>query len=311
MVMIERKDIEEASRRIDGYIRKTPVLKVRGEDVGINAELYLKLEYLQHTGSFKPRGAFNNILQSKVTSSGIIAASGGNHGAAVAYAAQKLGIRAEIFVPTISSPVKVERLKQYNANITITGRDYAEALEASYQRAKETGAVSIHAYDDDKTLAGAGTVGLELEEQKPNLDSVFVAVGGGGLIGGIGAWYQHKTRVIGVEPETAKALHYSLEQGKISDYISSGIAADSLGARRIGDLVFPIAQQFVREVILVSDDEIVRAQKLLWQQLRIMAEPGGAAAFAAVISGTVTFDSGSKIGVILCGANVDLGKFTA
>ena len=307
--MISRKEIVEASLRIKTYVRRTPVLKVNGEDFGIDAEIFLKLEYLQHTGSFKPRGAFNCILQSDVSTAGIIAASGGNHGAAVAYASQKLGYRSEIFVPTISSPVKVNRLKDYNAQITIIGKDYAEALEASLERAKETGAVSIHAYDDERTLAGQGTVGLEFEKDVPNLDSVLVAVGGGGLIGGIAAWYQDKVKVIGVEPETARALHLSLQEGKVTEYLSSGIAADSLGARRIGDLIFPIAQQFIPEVHLVTDEEITAAQKALWQKLRIITEPGGAAAFAALLSGKYKPSPGEKVGVVLCGANADLSKF--
>src|SRR5947209_752751 len=275
---------------------------------GIDAHLFLKLESLQHAGSFKPRGAFNCILSSTVPESGVIAASGGNHGAAVAYAAHQLRHRAEIFVPTISPRAKVERLRQYGANVNVTGAVYAEALSASQERAAQTGALPVHAYDDPHVLAGQGTLGMELEEQLPQLDSVLIAIGGGGLIGGVAAWYRGRIRVLGVEPENAPTLFKALEAKRPVDVDVSGVAADSLGASRAGELMFPIAQQHVERVVLVTDEQIREAQKLLWQKLQIVAEPGGAAAFAAVLSGRYQPKPGERVGIVICGANADLGS---
>jgi threonine dehydratase len=310
--MITRAEIQDAGRRIAMHVRRTPVIALEDKAFGIDAKVFFKLECLQHTGSFKPRGAFNCILSSNVPDSGVIAASGGNHGAAVAYAAQRLGHRAEIFVPTITPPPKVERLKQYGAAISITGKDYAEALAASRERVAETSAVSIHAYDDRRVLAGQGTLGMELEEQVRSLDSVLIAVGGGGLIGGVAAWYQERVRVISVEPERAPTLHHALEAGKVVDVQTGGVAADSLAARRAGELMFPIAQKFVSQALLVTDDQIIAAQKRLWQELRLIAEPGGATAFAALLSGVYKpRSSGERVGVVLCGSNADLSKFPA
>jgi threonine dehydratase len=277
----------------------------------VNARIFLKLEALQHTGSFKPRGAFNCILSSDVPESGVIAASGGNHGAAVAYAAQQLGHRAEIFVPTITSRIKVERLEQYGATVNVVGRDYAEALAASEKRAADTGALKVHAYDDPRVLAGQGTLGMEFEEQVRGLESVLIAVGGGGLIGGAAAWYQDRVRVIGVEPERAPSLFKALEAGHVVEVETGGLAADSLGARRVGELMFPIAQKSVRRVVLVSDEQIIEAQRLLWQKLRIIAEPGGATALAALISGAYQPHPGERVGVVICGANAELSSFAA
>jgi threonine dehydratase len=239
----------------------------------------------------------------------VIAASGGNHGAAVAYAAHQLGHRAEIFVPVITPQNKVDRLGQYGAAITIIGNSYSEALAASTQRALETNAVAIHAYDDARVLAGQGTLGMELEEQVRGLDSVLIAVGGGGLIGGVAAWYQERVRVVAVEPERAPTLHKALAAGLVVDVEVGGVAADSLGARRVGELMFPIAQKFVHRSLLVSDEQIVEAQRVLWQQLRLVAEPGGATAFAALLSGVYKPHPGERVGVVMCGANADLGKF--
>lgn len=278
---------------------------------GIDAKIFFKLECLQHTGSFKPRGAFNCILSSTIGKAGVIAASGGNHGAAVAYAAHQLGHRAEIFVPTITPGNKVDRLKQYGAAITITGDSYSEALAASRERAAQTGAVSIHAYDDPRVLAGQGTLGMEFEEQVRGLDSVLIAVGGGGLIGGAAAWYQDRVRVISVEPERAPTLHKALAARQVVDVEVGGVAADSLGARRVGELMFPIAQKFVPQSLLVTDDHIVKAQKALWQELRLIAEPGGATALAALLSGVYKPHSGERVGVVLCGSNAELSRFPA
>ncbi len=306
--MISRTEIQDAGRRIAMHVRRTPVLALEEKAFGIDAKIFFKLECLQHTGSFKPRGAFNCILTAAVPEAGVIAASGGNHGAAVAYAAQKLGHRAEIFVPVITPPNKVERLRQYGATINVTGNNYSEALAASRKRAAETGAVPIHAYDDARVLAGQGTLGMEIEEQVRGLDSVLIAVGGGGLIGGAAAWYQDRVRVIGIEPARAPTLHNALAAGKVVEVETGGVAADSLGARSVGDLMFPIAQKFVPQALLVADDQIIEAQRLLWQKLRLIAEPGGATALAALLSGVYKPHPGERVGVVLCGSNAELAN---
>jgi threonine dehydratase len=306
--MISRIDIQDAARRIAAHVRRTPVMALEEKAFGINARIFFKLECLQHTGSFKPRGAFNCILTSNIGEAGVIAASGGNHGAAVAYAAQKLGHGAEIFVPVITPKNKVDRLKKYGAAITITGNSYSEALAASKERALETGAMAIHAYDDARVLAGQGSLGMELEEQVRGLDSVLIAVGGGGLIGGVAAWYQDRVRVIAVEPERASTLHKALAANQVVDVEVGGVAADSLGARRVGELMFPIAQKFVYQSLLVSDEQIVEAQRTLWQQFRLIAEPGGATAFAALLFGVYKPRPGERVGVVMCGSNADLAK---
>jgi threonine dehydratase len=309
--MISRTEIQDAGRRIAMHVRRTPVMALEEKAFGIDAKIFFKLECLQHTGSFKPRGAFNYILTSTVPDAGVIAASGGNHGAAVAYAAQQLGHRAEIFVPVITPPNKVERLRQYGATINVTGNNYSQALAACRERAAETGAVPIHAYDDARVLAGQGTLGMEFEEQVRGLDSVLIAVGGGGLIGGAAAWYQERVRVIGTEPALAPTLHDALAAGQVVEVETGGVAADSLGARRVGELMFPIAQKFVPQALLVADDQIIEAQKLLWQKLRLIAEPGGATALAALLSGVYKPHAGERVGVVLCGSNAELANFPA
>lgn len=309
--MVSRIEIQDAARRISRHVRRTPVIALEDGAFGINARIFLKLEGLQHTGSFKPRGAFNCLLSSQAPDAGVIAASGGNHGAAVAYAARQLGHRAEIFVPAISSPNKIERLKQYGAAVNVVGRDYAEALSASRDRAAQTGAMEIHAYDDARVLAGQGTLGMEFEEQVRGLESLLVGVGGGGLIGGITAWYQDRIRVIGVEPERAPSLFKALEAGRVVEVETGGIAADSLGARRVGELMFPIARRFVQRVSLVSDEQIVNAQRLLWQKMRVIVEPGGATALAALLSGVYQPHPAERVGVVICGANAELSTFPA
>lgn len=309
--MITRTEIQDAGRRIASHVRRTPVIALEERAFGIDAKIFFKLECLQHTGSFKPRGAFNCILSSSIPPAGVIAASGGNHGAAVAYAAHKLGHRAEIFVPSITPANKVERLWKYGASVNITGNNYAEALAASKERATQTGAVAIHAYDDQRVLAGQGTLGMEMEEQVRGLDSVLIAVGGGGLIGGVAAWYQERVRVISVEPERAPTLQRAMAASHVVDVEVGGVAADSLGARRAGELMFPIAQKFVSQALLVTDDQIVEAQKALWQMLRLIVEPGGATALSALLSGLYKPHPGERVGVVLCGANADLAKFSA
>jgi threonine dehydratase len=309
--MISRTAIQEAGRRIGMHVRRTPVLALEPDALNLDAKIFLKLESLQHTGSFKPRGAFNCILSAHVPQAGVIAASGGNHGAAVAFAAQKLGHHAEIFVPAISPPNKVERLRQYGAEVRVTGRDYAEALAASQKRQAETDALPIHAYDDERILAGQGTLGMELEEQVRGLDSVLIAVGGGGLIGGVASWYQDRVRVVSVEPERAPSLASALAAGRVMEVEVGGVAADSLGARRVGELMFPIACKFVSSALLVSDEQIVQTQTFLWRSLRLMTEPGGATALAALLSGIYRPHPGERVGVVICGGNTEITGFPA
>jgi threonine dehydratase len=273
--------------------------------------LTLKLEFMQHAGSFKARGAFANLLLRDVPKAGVVAASGGNHGAAVAFAAQKLHKPAKIFVPQISSPAKVERIRSYGADLVVGGAAYAEALAASEAWAQTSGAMRVHAYDQRETLLGAGTVGLEIEEQVDGVETVIAAVGGGGLLGGIAAALGQTTRVIGVEPEGCPTLTHALAAGRPVDAPVGGIAADSLGAKRVGALMFPIAQRHVAQVVLVSDDDIRAAQQALWVQFRIVAEPGGAAAFAAVHAGRYKPHPGERVAVVVSGANTTAVNFEA
>lgn len=308
-----QNDIRAAYSRIKTHIRRTPVLRADAADFGVTLThpLALKLELLQHTGSFKPRGAFNNLLSRPVPVGGVAAASGGNHGAAVAYAAQRLGHKAAIFVPDVSSPVKIARITGYGADTRVGGARYADALDSCNAFVAQTGALSVHAYDAAETICGQGTVGLEWEEDAPDVETVLVAVGGGGLISGIAAWYGKRVKVIGVEPEGSRALHASLEAGKPVDVTVESVAADSLGARNTGQLVFDIAKQMVERVVLVPDDAIVAAQRMIWDRLRLAAEPGGAAALAALICGSYKPSADEKVGVLLCGSNVDLPKLAA
>jgi threonine dehydratase len=305
-----QNDIRSAYARIKPHVRRTPVIGVDAAAFGVTLDtpLALKLEFLQHSGSFKPRGAFNNLLSRSVPAAGVAAASGGNHGAAVAYAAQQLKHKATIFVPDVSSPVKIARIKSYGADARVGGARYADALEHCEAFIAQSGALSVHAYDAPETIAGQGTVGLEWQEDAPALDTVLVAVGGGGLIAGIAAWYGKTVKVVGVEPEGSRALHASLEAGRPVDVTVESVAADSLGARNTGQLVYDIAKANVDHVALVPDDAIVEAQRLLWDRLRVAAEPGGAAALGALISGRYKPKAGEKVGVLLCGANVELGK---
>jgi len=288
---------------IRAYVRVTPVVEVRGAELGLGEfTITLKLELLQHSGSFKARGAFTNLLTRKIPAAGVVAASGGNHGAAVAYAAMRLGVPAKIFVPTVSSAAKVERIRAYGADLAIVGDRYADALAASEAWVARTSALPVHAYDQLETLLGQGTLGLELAEQA-SLDTVLVSVGGGGLLGGVAAWYAGKVKVIGVEPECAPTLTEALKAGRPVDAPAGGIAADSLAPRRVGELMFPIARAHVATVLLVSDTAIRRAQDALWSAVRIVAEPGGAAAFAALLSGAYAPAAGERVGVVVSGGN--------
>jgi threonine dehydratase len=308
---VTREAIATTYNRIRGYIRRTPTIETAGADFLLDTgPLVLKLEHLQHAGSFKTRGAFANLLARRVTPAGVTAASGGNHGAAVAYAASKLDTRARIFVPAISSPAKIQRIRDFGADLVVKGERYADALKLCEAHIKKTGALGIHAYDQPETLLGQGTVGLELEAQAPKLDTLLVAVGGGGLIGGIAAWYEGRIRIIGVEPVTSTALHSALDADRPVDVDVSGVAADSLGARSVGALMFPIARTFVERVVLVSDDAIRTAQLSLWQSLRLVLEPGGAAAFAALQAGAYKPARGERVGVLLCGGNTTAVDFS-
>lgn len=287
-------------------------MELTGADLGLPAfPLTLKLELFQHAGSFKTRGAFANLLTHAIPAAGVVAASGGNHGAAVAYAAMRLGVPAHIFVPTVSSPVKIARIRAYGAELVVGGDRYADALAASQAFAARSGALPVHAFDQEETLLGQGTIGLELARQAPDLDTLLVSVGGGGLVGGIAAWCAGTPRVIGVEPETAPTLTRALAAGKPVDAEAGGIAADSLAPRRVGELMFPIARAHVARVVLVADAAIRRAQEALWESLRLVAEPGGAAAFSALLDRAYVPEPGERVGVVVSGGNttaVDFGR---
>lgn len=303
---LSRERIQATERVIRPYIRRTPVLEVDGAEFGFDSiKIVFKLELFQHAGSFKARGAFTNLLTREVPAEGVVAASGGNHGVAVAFAAMKLGKPATIFVPSVASQAKLDRIRGYGAELIIAGDRYAESLEASEAWTRQSGALPIHAYEGDETLLGQGTLGLELEEQDPKLDSLLVAVGGGGLIGGVAAWYRDRVKVVAVEPTEAPTLHLALKAGKPVDSPAGGIAADSLAPRQVGQQMFPIAQSFVQSSLLVTDEEILDAQKRLWEATRIIAEPGGATAFAALLSRRYKPEPGERVGVIVCGGNTE------
>lgn len=303
-------DIKKAYELIRPYVRTTPCFSLSGTEFGLTMPVTLKLELFQHAGSFKPRGAFFNLLSREVPSSGVAAASGGNHGAAVAYAASKLGIKAKIFVPEIASPSKIERIRSYGADIVVKGERYADALELCTAYQEQSGAIGLHAYDGFHTICGQGTLGLELEQQlgADCPDTLIVAVGGGGLISGIASWFDNRVKVIGVEPQNASALAQALEAGQPVNVPVSGVAADSLGAKITGDMVYKVASQKVSEVLTISDDAILKAQRDLWTEYRFATEAGGAAAFAALSSGAYIPSSGERVGIVLCGANVELEK---
>jgi threonine dehydratase len=303
-----REDIRAAHARIAAHVRRTPVWRLPNGAFGHDGSVSLKFELLQHAGSFKPRGAFNTLLSAPVPAAGVAAASGGNHGAAVAYAAKQLGLTARIFVPEISSPAKIAVIRAHGADIVIGGARYADAQEACDRYVADTGALRVHPFDAEATIAGQGTVALEWEADDPGLDTVLVAVGGGGLVAGMAAWWAGRVKVVGVEPEGSRALHAALEAGRSVDVDVHSIAADSLGARNVGARVFAICRETVDHVALVKDEAIASAQRNLWRDWRIASEPGGAAALAALVSGAYRPRAGERVGVLLCGANVDLHK---
>ncbi len=306
----DRSAVIAAEERIRDHVRRTPAITLPGA-FGLAGVLRLKLEYLQHSGSFKARGAFNAMLSQPLPDAGVIAASGGNHGAAVAYAAARLGTRAEIFVPASAPAVKVARLRAYGADVMQGGASYADALAASEARAAETGAARIHAYDDPAVVAGQGTAFAELAPPGAEPDTVIVAVGGGGLVGGAMAWLGGRSRIIAVEPDRAPTLHSARAAGGPVDVEVGGIAADSLGARRIGGISFSLAARYLTDAVLVPDTAILAAQRRLWDELRVIAEPGGATALAALLCGAYTPVPGETVALLICGANTDPGGLSA
>lgn len=309
---VPRSMIEAAAARIAGHARITPVIRLGRGALGTDADISLKLECLQHAGSFKTRGAFNNLLSLAVPEAGVAAASGGNHGAAVAFAARARGVKATIFVPEISPAAKIEAIRRFGAEVVIGGAQYDDAQAACDSFVARTGALKIHPFAAKETIAGQGTLGREWQEQEPDLDTVLVAVGGGGLISGIAAWFANtKVKVVGVEPEGSRALQAALDaKGPVEVKVAS-VAADSLGARNVGPLVYEVCKDAVDHVVLVPDEAITQAQGLLWRDFRLAVEPGGAAALGALLSGAYKPEPGERLGVLVCGANVDLGKLSA
>ena len=302
--------IAETERLIRPHIRHTPIINVDLADFGRQpGPGALKLESLQHSGSFKARGAFANLLSRPIPASGVVAASGGNHGVAVAYAAMRLGVPATIFLPSVTSPSKVERIRSYAANLVVAGERYADALAASEAFVRESGALAVHAFDQPQTLLGQGTVGCEIDADLPDIDTLLVAVGGGGLIGGIAAWFRGRIRIVAVEPEGSPTLWRALAAGQPVDAETDGIAADSLAPKRVGTIMFPIAQAYVERAVLISDDDIRAAQAALWDKVRVVAEPGGAAAFGALLSGKYAPAPDERVAVLVCGANTTAVRF--
>jgi len=302
---VSRDAVTAAHATIVPFVRRTPVLEVLGTDAGLaRGSLALKLESLQVSGSFKARGAFANLLLRAVPDAGVAAASGGNHGAAVAYAAMRRGVRAKIFVPSVSSATKVERIRAYGAHLVIVGDRYGDTVDACADYCRETGALDVHAFDQRETLLGTGTIGREIEEQIGGVDTVVAAVGGGGLIAGIASWFAGTpVRVVGVEPRDAPTLTRALEAGGPVDAPANSVANDSLAPARVGALVYPIARDHVERVILVDDDDIRDAQRALWHAANVVAEPGGAAAFAALLSGRYRPADGERVCVVVSGGN--------
>ncbi len=299
--MVDRQEIEAAAARIVPHVVRTPVMEVSG--FGLPISLEMKLEQVQHTGSFKARGAFNTLLSCDVPDAGLVAASGGNHGAAVAHAARALGHRAAIFVPEMAGPAKIALIERTGADLHVVAGEYANALQAAQAYEAETGAAQIHAYDAPATVAGQGTCLREWEEQGLRADTVLIAVGGGGLIAGALAWLRGARKVVAVEPETSCALNAALAAGEPVDVEVSGIAANALGARRIGQICFDLSRQFEAQSVLVRDDAIATAQRALWQERRQLVEPAGATALAALMSGAYVPEPGERVAVLVCGGN--------
>jgi threonine dehydratase len=307
---VTAEHIAHAEAVIRPHIRHTPVMRVDMQAFGGSPmPVDLKLELLQHSGSFKARGAFTNLLTRDVPETGVVAASGGNHGAAVAYAAHKLGVPAHIFVPSVASKAKIDLIRSYGAELVVGGDRYADALAASEAYIDKTGALPIHAFDQPETLAGQGTLGKEIEEDLPYMTTLLVAVGGGGLIGGIASWLRGRVKIVAVESDGAPTLYEAFKAGHPVDAPAGGIAADSLAPKQVGRLMFPVAQEFVEPPVLVSDADILNAQKALWSGARLVAEPGGAAAFAALLAGKYVPKPGERVCVLVCGSNTTAVNF--
>jgi threonine dehydratase len=306
-VTVAPEDVREAAERIAARVRRTPVLEL-GEMHG--ASVVAKLELLQHTGSFKPRGAFNKLLSSEVPPAGVIAASGGNFGLAVAYAAREARVPAEIFVPSTSPEAKIAKVRTQGATVTVVDGYYAEAQAALGARQEETGALLMHPFDQPEVIAGQGTIGIELDEQVLTIDTVLVAIGGGGLIAGIAAWFRRRVRIVGVEPVWCATMTAALAAGQPVVGEVGGIAADSLGSARVGDHTFPIVRDQVDQVVLIEDDAIREAQRTLWEDVHVIAEPGGAAAFAALRTRAYRPRPGERVCVLVSGGNCDPSSVT-
>jgi threonine dehydratase len=308
--VVTRHGIRTVEPIIRPYLRHTPVITVDRADFGLPpGPLVLKLELLQHAGSFKARGAFANLLLRDMPAAGVVAASGGNHGAAVAFAARALGIPARIYVPHVSSPAKVARIRSYGADLVVTGDTYSDALAASQEWTATSGALAIHAYDQAETMLGAGSLGLELAEQAPDATQVLASVGGGGLLAGVSTWYAGRAQVVGVEPEGAPTLTAAMRAGRPVDAETGSVAVDSLAPRQVGKLTFAIIRRNAAQVLLVDDDAILRTQQLLWETLRVVAEPGGCTALAALVSGRCEPAPGETVAVVISGANTTAVNF--
>jgi threonine dehydratase len=304
-VSVSRADVEAAARRVNGRIRTTPLVRTEPGALGQQESVHLKLESLQVTGAFKARGAFNKMLCGPLPAAGVAAASGGNHGVAVADAAAQLGCPAEIFVPPSCPEVKRDRFQALGATVHVVGTFYEEAFAACRERAAESGARLVHSYDDPEVVAGQGTIGLELDAQLQGLDTVLAPVGGGGLAGGLCAWFGRRVRVVGVEPHSSCSMHAALAAERPLTVEVGGVAVDSLGPRRVGDVPFGLCRESLADAVLVPDEAIVAAMRALWEELRIVAEPGGATALAALLSGAYQPAAGERVCVIVSGGNRD------
>ncbi|WP_398498588.1 threonine/serine dehydratase [Variovorax sp.] len=307
-----RSEIDSAWQRLNErsghFLRQTPLWKLPAAALGVaapGAEVWLKLEHLQVSGSFKARGMMNRLLANAIPESGVIVASGGNAGIATAAAARALGVRCEVYLPGVSPEAKRARLRALGAEVVVVGQLYPDALAACLARQAETGALLTHAYDQPEVVAGAGTLGREIEAQGGLPDAVLVSVGGGGLIGGLAGWFEQRARVIALEPEGAPTLFRAREAGAPVDVEVGGIAADSLGARRIGAIAWDIAQRHVADALLLSDEAIRAAQQWLWKEMKLAVEPAAALPLAALQTGAYVPRAGEKVCLIVCGANVD------
>lgn len=305
-------DIDAAAARIEGRVRHTPILPVEGAALGLPHGITLKLEHTQVTGSFKVRGAFNTMLGADVPPAGVVAASGGNHGAAVAHAATALGHRSVIFVPkAIAKEEKLRRMRLFGGEVILTEGSVGDCMTAYAGHATETGALSVHPYDTFPTLAGQGTVGREIEAQMGGLDTILVSTGGGGLIGGVAAWMRDRVKVVSVETEGTNTLERSLREGPDISVQASGVAASSLGGPRLGEMSFEVIRDFVDEAIVLPDTAVFEAARHLWDGTRLVGEPGSAVALAALTSGAYRPEPGERVCVLLCGGNAEPDWFVA